>query len=348
MKKHEIRNSKGEIVLLNDIEQEFANRLQKKFDDELKNALGFEINITTLTTIIKRVVEQKFYTVKPSSYLPVRVGEGAWSTNLLTYVTTALGGDFETGIINAGGNDTRLAQTDVGVEGISVPVQTWAKENTWSLAEINFAQMSGNWDIITAKEKARKTNWDLGIQKIAFLGTSNGTLTGLLNLPTITANTTVIQQSIKSMSESQFNTFLQNLIPVYRVNTNYTAMPNRFYIPEADYTGLGAAVSENFGLKSRLTRMKEAFAEVTMNPDFQILPLVYSDQNNNSLAKNRYVLMSYDDESVRMDIPVDYTTTLQNSINGFQFHNVGYGQFTGVQAYRPRTVVYFDFAGSIT
>lgn len=44
-----------------------------------------------------------------------------------------------------------------------------------------------------------------------------------------------------------------------------------------------------------------------------------------------------------MDIPVDYTNTMQNTLNGFSFQNVGYGQYSGAVAYRPLETLYFDW-----
>jgi hypothetical protein len=94
-----------------------------------------------------------------------------------------------------------------------------------------------------------------------------------------------------------------------------------------------------------ITYLLNAFKEVTRNPNFKILPCAYADQANNStvsgLNTNIYTLMRYDEDSVRMDVPVPYTNTLQNTINGFQFQNVGYGQYTGVLAYRPLEMLYF-------
>ena len=59
------------------------------------------------------------------------------------------------------------------------------------------------------------------------------------------------------------------------------------------------------------------------------------------LTSSIYIVLQ---DSVRIDVPVDYTATLANSINTFQFNNVGYGQYTGAKAYRPREMLYFDWA----
>ncbi len=202
--------------------------------------------------------------------------------------------------------------------------------------------------MVTAKERSRKKNWDLGVQQVAFWGLSgNANVNGLLTLPNVNSNTTLITGPINAMSVSSFQTFLAGIMEAYRSNSVRTALPNRFIIPEADYNGLANSADETFPLKSRLDRLREVFREMTGNPNFKILSCAYGMQSLNSaivgLNKNRYVLMNYDEDTIRMDIPVDYANTLQNTVNGFNFQNAGYGQFTGAVAYRPLEVLYFDY-----
>lgn len=346
----QIMDSKGQPLLLTPQEQFRANVLQRKFDTEIRNALGFEIDITTLTAISKRVVEQKFFTVPPADYLPLRVGDGAWASEILTYRDFAIGADFETGIINTAANDSRLAETDAGVDSVRNPILNWAKQVSWALFDLKLAARSGNWDLVTAKERSRKKNWDLGIQRIAFLGSSGTPTTcmGLLTQSTVTANTALITKPISTMTAAEFATFVQGIIQAYRLNSNYTAFPTHFIIPESDYNGLTTPVASGFPVISMLEYLTNVFRTATMNPNFKILPLAYANKAINvdvsGLNKNRYTLLNYDEDSLRMDIPVDYSNTLQNTINGFQFQNVGYGQFTGVLAYRPLEMLYFDWS----
>lgn len=335
--KKQILNSKGEPIILNHREEMIANNLTKQV-----NSLGYEIDITSLTTIMQKVSEQKFFQIAPADYLPVRVGEGAWSTQLTTYRSFALGDDFNTGVLNTGAAGSRLASADAGIDSLSVPVKNWAKEISWSLFDLEHASKSGNWDLVTSKEKARKKNWDLGIQKIAFLG-GVGTQ-GLLTQSGITPDTTVIPKSISSMSEAELNTFLGAVLEAYRSNCNRTAMPTHFVVPESDYLGLAKPSSATYPIKSKLQLLKETFEIMTSNPNFQILPCAYGDaaSSDGNFTENRYALYNYEEESLRMDIPVDYNSSLANSINNFNFTNVGYGQFTGALAYRPLELVYFD------
>lgn len=336
-----ILNSKGEPILLTEHEQKVA-----LYNQNICNSLGVEINITTLTTIMKKVTEQKFFKVAPADYFPVRVGEGAWSSNLVTYRSYLLGDEFEKGVINLGQNGARLATADAGIDAVTAKVVNWAKSIGWSLFELQEAQKSGNWDLVTAKEKARKTNWDLGIQKIAFLGLATQSIKGLLNLADVSAaNTTLITAKLSAMTPAQLKTFLAGAIEAYRSNCNRTAFPTHFIIPESDYNGLASTSSEDFPIKTVLELLQDAFRLITMNPAFKILPLAYADAAYNSAAginKTRYTLLNYEEESLRMDVPVDYQNTLANSVDNFSFNNVGYGQFTGAVAYRPLEVLYID------
>lgn len=348
MKPTKIFYNSGEEVVLNEREILSARHAEA----QIKNALGYEVSITTLTTLMKKITEQKFFEIAPADYLPVRVGEGAWSSNLLTYRSFQLGDQFETGILNTGIDNTRLASADAGVDSVSVDVFNWAKSIGWSIMDLEMAAKSGNWDIVTAKEKARKKNWDLGIQKIAFLGAagsntgSNPKVLGLLNQAGITTNTTRITKAISSMTPAELKVFQAGIIEDYRNNCNRTAFPTHFIIPESDYNGLASQAAADFPIKSTLQLLEEAFQVITRNKNFKILPLAYGDAAYNSssgINKQKYVLLNYEEESIRMDIPVDYTNTLANSVNNFQFQNVGYGQFTGVMAYRPLEMLYFQF-----
>lgn len=339
MKRPQILNAQGEPIVLNQREQHLANLNQRK-----SNSLGFEIDVTTLTTIMKKVSEQKFFELAPADYIPVRVGEGAWSSNLTTYRSFAIGDDFETGLINSGKSNSKLASADAGVDSLTVDVKNWAKEIGWTLFELQQASKSGNWDIVTAKERARKKNWDLGIQRIAFLGIeNNSSVNGLMTQSGVSVNTTTLTKKISSMTGAELKTFVATILNDYRANCDRTAWPTHFIIPESDYLGLASPSNEDFHIKSQLEVLEDMFKIMTKNPNFKILPNAYGDQAYNSLGVDRYVLLNYEEESIRMDIPVDYTSTLANSIDNFSFQNVGYGQFTGAQAYRAKELLYFQF-----
>jgi len=334
-----ILNSKGQEILLNAREQRVAEVNQK-----LVNALGYEIPITTLTTIMKKVSEQKFFYIAPADYMPIRVGEGAWSSQLTTYLSYNLSDDFATGVINTGANNGRLASGDAGVDSVNAKVINWAKSIGWTLFDLEQAAKSGNWDIVTAKERARKQNWDLGIQQTAFLGLKGDpAVLGLLTQTAVTPNTTRITKAIKDMTPAELKTFTAGVLGDYRAQCNYTAWPTHFTIPESDFTGLAAQASADFPIKSVKQVLEESFQEITGNKQFKIQGCAYAESARSGLGVQRYALYNAEETSMRMDIPVDYTSTLANSIDNFSFQNVGYGQFTGFVLYRPLEMMYFQY-----
>lgn len=351
-----ILNSKGQPIVLNDLQKQnckwMANSLFNQYGSRnFKNSLGYEVAITTLTGISARVSEQKLFQVAPADYIPMVVGNNTWSSNILTYRSFDVSDIFESGMVDLGGANDRLSQADAAVDALNIKVYNWAKSNTYSIFDLEQAAKSGNWDLVSSKEKSRKRNWDLGIQKVAFLGAqgqnsgSTATCLGLLNQVGITTNSTLITQAISAMSDTQLSTLQQGLLKAYRINCAYTAFPTHFVIPESDYNGLAAQSSTTFPIKSKLQLLEEGFQIITRNPKFKILPIAYADVANSGglLTKQTYVLLNYDEESLKMEVPLDYSTTLANSINNFQFNSVGYGQFTGVLVLRPLEMLYLSF-----
>lgn len=318
--------------------------------------MGYQIAIDTLTYIKKQVTTQKFYQVAPADYIPVAVGDGAFAANILTNLEFNNADDFETGNIRSGESGGRLAGADASVASKTVKVVNWAKQIGYTIFDIEQALMANNWDPIMAKERARKKNWDLGIQLIAFLGSrSDPAVTGLLNNPNCTINTTRITKAISSMTAAEMTTFVAGLIADYFTATNSTQMPTTFVIPYTDFLGLQVLTPAvmpggDAGIAmTKLDYLLRAFKGATQNPNFEIKPLSYCDAANNltrinvGTGKQCYILFNKDPESLRMDIPVDYTTTQPNSTNNFQFQNVGYGQYTGVGVYRNLEVLYFQY-----
>lgn len=318
-----------------------------------QNTSGFQVDIDTLTSIRKSIVEQKFYQLNGkliSDYMPLAIGENAFASDILTYRSFVQSDNFESGISQGSDSEiTRLTKSDVQIDSVLVPTRYWTNELSYTLIQLGQASKAGNWGLIEEKEKARKKVWDLGIQKAAFLGLAGDTnIKGLLTQSDVTANTAVIPKFISSMTASEFQTLLTTLIAAYFANSNDTVYPDTFIIPNDDYLGLGRSVDETYPLTSMYTRLLETFRLVTANANFKILPLVYAQKAKNAeflgsgSGLNRYTLMRQDPDSVLFQIPIDYTTTIQDTIQGFQYQGVAYGQFASVKAFRPAEMMFFD------
>ena len=353
-----ILNSQGEAIKLNAKElhtcKYLANALWEKHGptDVLENALGYDIVITTLTTIAKKISEQKFYKIPFADYLPVVVGEGAYSDFITTYRSFQIGGSFAEGVLNMGGNNARLAAVSAGVDALQLKIFPWAKALGFSIMELEYAAKSGNWDLVAALEESRKTNWDLGLQEVAFLGLqgqngATGLCQGLLNLAGVVPTAGIITKPISTMTPSELKAFQTSIIPSYRAQTNRSAWPNRLTIPESDYLGLQSQSSPDFPVKSVLQLLEEGF-KGSCGADFQILKCAYADASEHSqvsaiAGKQCYALYNADEKSLKMEVPLAYTTTTANSLDNFGFQNVGFGQFSGVIPLRPLEIQYFQF-----
>jgi hypothetical protein len=312
------------------------------------NTMGYEYTTQTTTLIRARVREQKFYEIPFAEYIPVIVGEGAYLENIKTNIEYQSAGDFESGLQSTS-EDARIATVSVGIAPITTVINTWVKGYQYSDMEVEKALAADNWNPIEAKMRALKKNWDLGVQKIAFLGSyrdPTGT-PGLLSNGQVTVNTAVIPTNISSMSYTQFGTFVATVMNAYFQNSNDTVMPNTFEIPMSDYLGLITPINPQFPNVSMLTYLEDAFRRVTQNPNFRIYPCAYGDAARNagvwtSNGTYRYCLYRNDEETMTMDIPLPFVLRGPMSPNNFNWNGVAQGQYSGLIIFRVPEVIYFD------
>ena len=313
--------------------------------------LGYDYMIRTLSEIRSEVVEQKFYRVAPADYMPVDVGEGAWSDEIVQNLTFQTGGDFFDGDVETQNSNGRMAQVDAAIAPIRMPTSTWAKQANWTLPEIAKAAAASNWDVVAGKMESLKTNWDLGVQEVAFLGHPTKTgIRGIMNDSEVNINTTLITTPISSMTETQFNAFVAGIIAAYYTNSNFTEdQPDTFVMPTSDYLGMTNAVSATYPNISKIEFLLNAFKKATRNENFKILPLTYSQASQNSsrgINKNRYMLYKNDVKTLKMTIPVDFTMLEAATQNNFNWDQPAYGQYSGCLINRKREVLYLDETSS--
>ena len=325
-----------------------SNKLQNSASS---NTFGVQVPIDTLTSIRQKIVEQKFYELfgyKVSDFVPTEVlpGTQAWAETIKTPVEYFSATDFASSRVLSGRG--QIVNADVGVTTIDQAVGTFAMEMGYTIFEVSqWAQAGIAESMITAKEKARKKWWDLGVQQMMGLGLSNDPkFNGLLSLTSqgVVSDTTTITKPISEMNETEFNALLSNAVGAYIDNTNSTTAPNTFVIALNDLVNSVGFVNPAFPFKQKLEALDEAFKRATGNPEARVLPLAYCNSANNNLGLNRYAMYNCNEDSISMSIPIDYTVaTVAQSLNGIQFQNVAFGRLTGVLAKRPQEILYFDF-----
>ena len=341
----------------------YGAALDNAMKAELTNDVGgYQVPIDTLTQIAREITTQVFYgsDLKITDYLPVVIGQGAFSQSLLTFKTGSTGNQFKQNIFRSGQNSS-MTQANTQIEAATLEILNFAQGQTYSLFEMKQAAMYGNFDVIAAKEEARKTVYDQGILQTAFVGVPEFGQFGLVNQPlgtlsdTIAPDTTIIPKPIGTMDADEINTLVGKLIYTYYRNTGYSRKPSKFIIPTSDYFTLQEYINPEFPLadSQRINILLKAFKSQTGNDNFKILDSIYCQPSEANkigagLVHDRYILTVDDSKSLKMLLPVPYTVTLANTINGFEWQNAAYGQFSAVQLLRGKETQYFDDTSSAT
>lgn len=309
------------------------------------SSAGFEYAITTLTQIKAKAIRQTFYEVAPSDFMPVVVGEGAYMTNLVYNNVYSNHDDFESGFMDSAMPFGKVPTGSAKIIAKPVPIVNWNKGMNYNIFQLEQASR-GNVDLVSELEFGRKKNWDLGVQRVAFLGAkSRPDILGLYNGESVTPNTSLITATLSSLSADNFQLFVSGLIKEYLANVNGTVMPDTFIIPQSDWVGLGGAASSSYPVTSKLEYMEKAFKLITSNNNFKITNTQYGNKAlMNTIGSNhdRYVLYRNTPETLEFNIPMPYTTTTFGTANGYDFENVAMGQISGVYIKHPQEVMYFD------
>ncbi len=318
--------------------------------DIAASSLAYQYATDRLTYIRQRIVEQSFYEVNPSDYFDVIPGEGAFAAQIITQASIMTSQSFRAGKINTAGHNSKLATADAAVTPFYTYVRNWALAIEYSVFDVQQALFTGSWDPVEAKEKARKMDYDLGVQEVAFLGDLDDltNFPGLYSQGGVNINTTLITGAtgdLSAMTAANFSTFVSLVIGAFLSNANQTRFPNTFIIPQDVYAGLAVPVSSTYPNISMLQYLTQAFNMIVPGGNFKIMPSAYGMATYNNAAginKSRYILMRRDIDTLFQELPVDYQTTAVGTLNNFNFQNVAYAQYAGVTVLKPLEILYID------
>ena len=305
-------------------------------------AYGIDQQMTSLTRLIEGVQRQKFYEVNINDFIPVEIGTGAYGTNLMQYTVAQVGAGFEAGICQPGNGLNKDANVDIVIDEIKIRNNYWRMKYQASKEILEMGRNNAaNIDYVAEQERARLKAWQLGIQKVAFLGTSDGMNQGLLNLNDVTIDTSLIPTSFATMTIAQLTNFAVTAIQTYFANTDSTVFPNRFAIPTADMATLGVPVNPQYPIGTKREFLENAFKSAGCPADFKIVHSVYNNFAGVG-GKGRYVLYNKDADTLTMYIPKPYTPYPLYPVGSLDMISDAEGQFTGVFAKRPQEILYMD------
>lgn len=326
----------------------FAQVLRAKNAFDIPS-LGLGRKISTLTTIVKKVVEAKYYTTPAplTTYCPIDAsGEGAYGLDLLQFTSANISASFKECIVDPTTSGFHNdATADSAYSAIRQPNNFFRQ--TYSVSHEQLEMAGRNLipvDIIKDKERSRAQNWQLGLQDTMFLGLGDNRTYGLLNQPDITVNTDLLPVGLENMTPEQLNTWVGTVLNAYGEATNYNFQPNRLYLPTPMFLALGKQMNPNFPLKNLRQTVEDAFAEVT--GDFKIVHAKYGAKLGTK-GLGRAVLYNTSDDNMIMHTPVTYTALPLFPQNSLDMMSHAMGQFTGVWVKRPTTMLYMDVQAAV-
>lgn len=312
------------------------------------NSIGLEQNLTTLTQLLAGVQRQKFYTLNGQSltdFIPIEMGTGAYAKQMTQFAVAQVGDSFETGIVQAGNGINKDANVDIAIDTISIRNNFWRMKYQATNEIVRMAQVNQEtFSYIEELERARLKTFQLGLQKIAFLGTTDGLNEGLLNLSGVTVNSTIMPANFANMSTAQLTNFATTAMSTYFALTNSTVFPNTMVIPTSDLAGLATYISSTYPVgETRKEFLERAFKAAGAPADFKILHTVYN-QTAGSRGGARYVLYNRDADTLTMYLPKPYTPYPLYPVGSLDMISDAEAQFTGVWAKRPQEILYMDLA----
>lgn len=306
---------------------------------------GMEKTLSTLTQIVADVQRQKFYTVDGAltDYVPMEMGTGAYGQALFQYTVAQVGDKFETGIVQPGNGINKDANVDIVVDGISIKNNFWRMKYQATKELVEMARANAvNFSYIEEQERARLKTYQLGIQKVTFLGTNDGLNKGLLNLDNVTVNTSLMPANFGTMTTEQLNNFASTAVATFWVNSNNTVFPNTLLMPTQALGGLATFISSTYPVgETRKEFLERAFKAAGAPQDFKILHTAYNNTASTT-GGARYVLYNRDADVLKMYLPKPYTPYPLYPTGSLDMISDAEAQFTGVWAKRPKEILYMD------
>lgn len=325
--------------LFNESDLAIVDRNQK-----LVNEAGYaDIDITLLTLLEREISRQKLYTVDPEEFIPVDHQQGGWNdyiTVLRSYYN--IEGDISSWERGVDADNARRGQVGATLGSVALKLHTYAKMVSWSLFELRQSMETRVWNVVTEKERARKLDHDISVQRVLLLGDEKHS--GLLNQTDVATSTTALTTPISKMTSAQFKTFLSTVFANFYAATGYTAMPDTLILPMSDFMALGTAVDEQYPVFTTMyDRLLSVFRQATGNPNAQIKGLVYCEPEYNN-GNYKYVLYRKDFDTLRAYNPYEYNVVQGASVDGINYQNTAFSRFSDVFVNRPKEMLYMTVA----
>lgn len=266
---------------------------------------GLEQCISTTAKILPTILDAYYYQLdgqKLSDFVPIEVGYGAYSRELVQFAVKPTGADFKSWLINptAGGfNLDANVDSDIEAQRYHNNFIRAAYSLTKEGIEMA-AKATMPFNLYEIKEKARAKAFYLGLQEAWFLGLNDGKSYGLLNQPSGSINTSFMNKSLSKMTNDEFKDWVGTLRGLFNSATKGILQFDRLLMPQDDYFALDTVFGE-FGLTRR-----QILENVVKANNGKIVYTKYNETAGTN-GNPRYALYKYDEDLIQGFIPLPYT-----------------------------------------
>ena len=310
--------------------------------------------LDTLTAISTEIIRQKRYMPDIEGFMPLAAGKQPYLDSILTYKQFGTSSDPERGFINVN-NTGQFQEPDVAYDAVTIKRKFWAEQISWNFLQQNqIMANAASLDIVADKLGEMAKDHKQLTQGIAFYGSADGVLTGLLNASGVTVNTTLIAKQLYTMTAAELNTFAATVVAAYRTANGIFETPDTFLLPLYDHDGLATFVSTDFPMagNTKLAYLESVFKTITQKPNFKIIGTPYCNKTGNGgwaghfgrnpLSKDRYVLYQNDVDTLDFDMPIPFSMLGTGTANNANFVNIAFCQVGQVFVKRTQNILYMD------
>ncbi len=314
---------------------------------EFSQIVGTDVPLTALTYKMTEIQRQSYYTVPDfEDLIPTVEGIGAYCDKMQQMGIVAHGPELESFFVNVS-SKIDVKTSEVALQYIESKTRFLAMGDTYNMFEEG-QYRHNNVNLIAEKLQVMKTKFDKGTMALAFTGTSDGDMGGLLNLKAVSINTATITKPLFKMTTDEFLVAIAKIAIDYYRNSNKTVQADTFLISVSERMMLASTTVNVAGYvnKTRLELLEEALVQATQNTNFKVASAEYcaKDSNDNIPNENRYCMYRRTPESLVRFMPIPFQTHGVGTLDNFQYHLRGTAQIGEIMLKRPLEMLYYDFA----
>jgi hypothetical protein len=318
----------------------FSNSIPKtKFQNDLDQT------ITTLTRKIAGVQAQKLFIQQIEDFVPIVRDGVTFANKLFGYQTRNIEvGQEEDNFITADNTSNTHGQTTMNIQTVETQIIHYVHEAKYNLIQAGTNSEMLQINYLTTLIAGVTQHYQKNLEKL-ILGEGLKRYTqikGLTNAAVATENSSVITQTLSSLTDADFINVVSKIVDAYYTSTNNTYDPNTFAIPLSEKRKLaGQTLSNLYPYQSRLKYLEDTLT-LASNEPVKVVGNDYFDKTKNSAGKFIYMIYRKDPEVMCMHMTNPFNVSGVNTANGYSFAFTTLASQSGLWVKVPSAVVRFS------